>query len=133
MYDIAARGDLIINSENSGILIDIDGRKYSIFEKARVESKTLFAGLRDGILKAETRIERQEVHFTSDGNRLKVSSRIRSSDLPDGKIAALSLVTAALLSIVNSIKEESFMVNDSNNFTKIKNIEITKVEEKVVA
>ncbi|MEM0155117.1 MAG: hypothetical protein QW597_00750 [Thermoplasmataceae archaeon] len=129
MFRLEARGDLIVNLESSGTLITIDRDRYSIFEKSRVESIAILSEIGGRLLGHEVKIECPEVHFESDGNRLKVLSKLSSNDAAGGKVAAIVLVSAAMLSLLNSIKGEDFMINDENNFTKIKNLEITRIEK----
>jgi hypothetical protein len=129
MYRLEARGDLILNLETSGTLITIDRESYSIFDKSRKESIAILSEIGEMFLSHDTVIENPEVHFDSDGNRLKVLSRITCNDPADGKVAAILLVSGAMLSMLNSIKGEGFIINDDNNFTKIKNLEITKIEK----
>ncbi|MHB1709032.1 MAG: hypothetical protein ACYCT2_06110 [Thermoplasmataceae archaeon] len=129
MYRIIAQGELIINFESAGILISIDRDKYSIFERARTAAEKQLKDYSSVIIKTEENIHSPEIHFMSDGNRLKVSSKLLADKLPAGKVAAISLVMFAIISIVDSIKGEDFIVNDENNFTKVKNVEIVSIEK----
>ncbi len=129
MYRIIAQGELIINFDSAGILISIDRNKYSIFERARSAAEKQFKEFSSTAITTEENIQSPEIHFMSDGNRLKISSKILSDRLPEGKVAAVSLVMLAIISIVDSIKGEDFIVNDENNFTKVKNVEIVSIEK----
>ena len=129
MYRIIAQGELIINFESAGILISIDRDKYSIFERARSAAEKQLGEFSSAIITTKDEIQSPEIHFMSDGNRLKISSKLLADKLPEGKVAAVSLVMYAIISIVDSIKGEDFIANDENNFTKIKNVEIVSIEK----
>jgi|GEM_PF-2737880 uncharacterized protein (DUF362 family) len=128
MYRIIAQGELLINFESAEILISIDRDKYSIFERARTAAEEQLRQYSSAIVTTKEEVKSPEIHFMSDGNRLRISSKLLSDRLPEGKVAALSLVMFAIISIVNSIKGEDFIVNDENNFTKVKNVEIVSIE-----
>jgi hypothetical protein len=129
MYRIIAQGELIINIDSAGILISIDRDKYSIFERARSAAEKQLREFSSATITTEENIRSPEIHFMSDGNRLKISSKLLADSLPEGKVAAVSLVMLAIISIVDSIKGEDFIVNDENNFTKVKNVEIVSIEK----
>ena len=129
MYRIIAQGELIINFESAGILISIDRDKYSIFERARSAAEKLLGEFSSANITTKDEIQSPEIHFMSDGNRLKISSKLLADKLPEGKVAAVSLVMFAIISIVDSIKGEDFIANDENNFTKVKNVEIVSIEK----
>jgi len=127
MYRISAQGELIINYDSAEILISIDREKYGIFESARSAAEKHLKEEYSTIFHNQPGMESPEVHFMSDGNRLKISSKVISENIPDGKVAAMSLVVFSIISIMNSIKGEAFMVHDEDKFTKIKNVEITSI------
>ena len=129
MYRIIAQGELVINFESAGILISIDRDKYSIFERARSAAEKQLREFSSVIITTKEEKQSPEIHFMSDGNRLKISSKLLADKLPEGKVAALSLVMLAIISIIDSIKGEDFIANDENNFTKIKNVEIVSIEK----
>ena len=129
MYRIIAQGELVINLESAGILISIDRDKYSIFERARSAAEKQLGEFSSATNTTKENIRSPEIHFMSDGNRLKISSKLLADRLPEGKVAAVSLVMLAIISIVDSIKGEDFIVNDENNFTKVKNVQIVSIEK----